>query len=451
MEVTGTNPGTGITEQAAGTGGGHGRRLDSWKAIADYLQRDVATVRRWEKQGLPVRRVPGGRGTSVYAFQSDVDAWLAAGQPREMPEPLAAEPTTERSRVEPKPLATWLMVAVVVLAVAGVAVGAWRAANGRPGAGDIHIAVDSDGIVATDNQGDERWRISPPAGTRFIRSENDLAGRVIDGAQPGVYAISAYVESRTDQSATSGQLFALTLDGQERWRFAFDDRVTFGGKAFGPPWAVTSFAVTDTPAGRRVAVAAHDYHWSPSLVAIVDDAGRRLATFGHSGWLEQLRWLSSERLLVGGFSESQNGGLLALLDASHVEGRGPEPAGSPHHCDTCGDGLPLRMVVMPRSEVNLASHSRFNRAVLELPGDHVVARTIEVPSVGQEAVDAIYEFTRDLQLVSARYSERYWEIHAALEGQGRLDHTRDTCPDRDGPRELIVWDPDGGWRRVPTR
>ena len=31
-------------------------RLDSWKAIASYLDRDAATVRRWEKtRGLPVR------------------------------------------------------------------------------------------------------------------------------------------------------------------------------------------------------------------------------------------------------------------------------------------------------------------------------------------------------------------------------------------------------------
>ena len=34
-----------------------GDRLDSWKAIATYLKRDVRTVQRWErKEGLPVHR-----------------------------------------------------------------------------------------------------------------------------------------------------------------------------------------------------------------------------------------------------------------------------------------------------------------------------------------------------------------------------------------------------------
>ena len=32
-------------------------RLDSWKEIANYLNRDVTTVQRWEKrEGMPVHR-----------------------------------------------------------------------------------------------------------------------------------------------------------------------------------------------------------------------------------------------------------------------------------------------------------------------------------------------------------------------------------------------------------
>jgi hypothetical protein len=34
-----------------------GTRLDSWKEIAVYLNRDVTTVQRWEKrEGMPVHR-----------------------------------------------------------------------------------------------------------------------------------------------------------------------------------------------------------------------------------------------------------------------------------------------------------------------------------------------------------------------------------------------------------
>jgi adenylate cyclase len=50
--------------------------LDSWKAIAAHLSRDVRTVMRWERvRGLPVHRVPGGGKPGVYALKSELDAW----------------------------------------------------------------------------------------------------------------------------------------------------------------------------------------------------------------------------------------------------------------------------------------------------------------------------------------------------------------------------------------
>ena len=49
--------------------------LGSWKEIAAYLKRDERTVRRWEKQGLPVHRHSHNRQASVYAFRSELEAW----------------------------------------------------------------------------------------------------------------------------------------------------------------------------------------------------------------------------------------------------------------------------------------------------------------------------------------------------------------------------------------
>jgi Tol biopolymer transport system component len=51
-------------------------RLDSWKEIAGYLNRDVTTVQRWEKrEGMPVHRHLHDRIGSVYAFRAELDAW----------------------------------------------------------------------------------------------------------------------------------------------------------------------------------------------------------------------------------------------------------------------------------------------------------------------------------------------------------------------------------------
>ena len=67
--------------------------LSSWKEIASYLQRNVATVRRWEKsEGLPVHRHSHQSRSSVYAYPSEIDVWRASRK-------VVAEP--------PPPLPLW--------------------------------------------------------------------------------------------------------------------------------------------------------------------------------------------------------------------------------------------------------------------------------------------------------------------------------------------------------
>ena len=85
-------------------------RLDSWKKIAAYLKRDESTVRRWEKEGLPVHRHAHKKKATIYAYTSEIEAWWSVGRVRlEAAEPVAAGP---RRRV-----VWWAAAGLVVLAV----------------------------------------------------------------------------------------------------------------------------------------------------------------------------------------------------------------------------------------------------------------------------------------------------------------------------------------------
>ena len=85
--------------------------LQSWKEIAAYLERDVRTLHRWEKEaGLPVRRHTDKRHASVYAYPSEIDAWRVA-------RPLQAEERRVPLWRHPR---TWL--AAVSLAAAAAAI-----------------------------------------------------------------------------------------------------------------------------------------------------------------------------------------------------------------------------------------------------------------------------------------------------------------------------------------
>jgi len=51
--------------------------LDSWKAISNYLDRDIKTCARWEKNlGLPVHRIDTDSSRSkVFAYKLEIDQW----------------------------------------------------------------------------------------------------------------------------------------------------------------------------------------------------------------------------------------------------------------------------------------------------------------------------------------------------------------------------------------
>jgi len=114
-------------------------RLDSWKEIAAYLKRDGSTVRRWEKEGLPVHRLAHKRKATICAYTSEIDDWWKAGRARLEAAELAAA-GRHRSRV------WWAAAGLVVLGVA-VGLGLNMAGVrdqllGRPVAGEItSIAV----------------------------------------------------------------------------------------------------------------------------------------------------------------------------------------------------------------------------------------------------------------------------------------------------------------------
>jgi tetratricopeptide (TPR) repeat protein len=51
-------------------------RLDSWKSIAEYLERSSRTVQRWHTgHALPVHHFGGSKG-SVFAYAEEIDRWL---------------------------------------------------------------------------------------------------------------------------------------------------------------------------------------------------------------------------------------------------------------------------------------------------------------------------------------------------------------------------------------
>jgi hypothetical protein len=438
----------------------HSRRLDSWKEIAEYLRRDVRTATRWESQGLPLHRVPGGKGRSVYAFTDEIDAWMAgplakAVAESELTVPVGSDPT--ESAVEPRlpaparnrfkylVIGTACGLAVIAIGVTPILRGAARPID----LATAHATVTNLGVTISDESGrsrvvhrfDSAEQPMPPLGPQTLVHDLDADGI------PEILAGISYYLVDPDRTVRGGELLNLAASGGIRWRFAFNDSLTFRDGAYSGPWVLTDWQVEPAAAPGRVAVAAHDYIWWASIVAMFDHTGRRLGTFVNPGWAESVLWLDRDRLAIAGFNNERNEGMLAVLDAADVDGQAPGTSGTAFTCPACPSSPPLFYATFARSELNQLTAERFNRARVSTIGNQIVVITSETAR-DRSDITAIYEFDRDLRFVRARYSDPYWDEHRRLELEGRLTHSRETCPERNGPPVIHVWDAAHGWTRT---
>lgn len=97
--------------------------LESWKAIANYLQHEVRTVQRWERdEGLPVHRHEHTKQATVYAYRHEIEAWRA--KRAKLGRSGRSRPLTQRLSVA--------VLAVLGISIVGIVVWFGRTASVSP-------------------------------------------------------------------------------------------------------------------------------------------------------------------------------------------------------------------------------------------------------------------------------------------------------------------------------
>ena len=159
-------------------------RLQGWKAIAGYLGVSQRTAQLWARtRGLPVRRLPGGRG-GVYAEAAELDSWMKS-------EDTALRQARRQKRHRRRQL-LWASLAATVL-LAGAALAAWRLARAGAAVPDS-VSFQGKFLVASDREGRLLWRYRcdppaemPAAGLKPEHTHAVLADLDADG-KPEVFA-----------------------------------------------------------------------------------------------------------------------------------------------------------------------------------------------------------------------------------------------------------------------
>jgi tetratricopeptide (TPR) repeat protein len=134
---------------------GGGKRLDGWKAISGYFGRDRSTVMRWAQHGgLPVHRMHGAKGGSVFAYEAELAAWASQRGAAEMAAAPAGPLPATPAKAGQKPATLWASLAIIALATAGLGYVAWTGSTqDQPAAAVMpaNAAAAADYLAARDH------------------------------------------------------------------------------------------------------------------------------------------------------------------------------------------------------------------------------------------------------------------------------------------------------------
>ncbi len=401
-------------------------RLDSWKAIADYLDRDRTTVMRWERTGgLPVRRVQGGAGRSVFAFKDELDRWLAGGG-------VASADRTPPVAGAPRPrLWRWAAAGVVALGVAmGGALWWWRDVS--PVAAATLIGEE---IVATDAAGRQLWRYRLAHVDGNIVPARWLIADIDGDDRPELLAAVHFMRH---SGGGYGTVMVFEGNGQLRWQRSLDDRYTFSGEEYAPAWFPEDILVYRTAGVTRIAVAQHHHTWWPGVVVTYDTDGQAIDRFVNTGWIRRLNITADGRyLLAGGISNSYDGAALAVLDAAHPGGTSPA-GGSLPACANCPPGDPVAYFVAPWSQLARPSDTP-NVVVSVDSAGGIQWHAIQRIGPDGKAPEVIVALSPSLALVRQDENKFFSEMRAGL-----------NRPEMRSP-PVRVWTPQAGWRDAVPR
>ena len=440
------------------------RRLDSWKEIAEYLQRDVSTAIRWERRGLPIHRVPGATRQAVFAYPSEIDNWMA-GRRAATDVPLAETPPEDeanrRRANDPKvselgrrgrrriPLA----MGATLLVVAGLTRLLWApSASGDGQIARVERRIKS--IVALADDGAELWsfategRLQIPSGGPLQPEGMGIWVGDLDGDGADEALVSAALADGPQVGRDT--LYCFSHRGRVLWQRQLDDVWRFAGGAYGAPWNLGRVAVVQVGGEARIVWIQNHHTWWPSVLAVLDGQGQRLSTFVHSGHFYAVAGMQAPTgpvILAAGISNYHAAAVLAVLDAHDAAGAGPEPEDSAYACLSCPAGAPTRYFVFPRSEFNVASGDPYNRvAVLRV----ISEEGFEVQTYEdryQTALGAVYRFGRDFALLQAAFSDGRADQHRWHESRGSLRHSLADCPESSPPHPRR-WMPGVGWTEL---
>lgn len=396
--------------------------LSSWKEIAAYLGVSVRAAQSWERdRGLPVRRLPGGRGR-VFASVADLDTWKRSGDGAGILLELATSPVAATPVLVVPKAGRRALLALLVVLVLALALGARFLRPVDP----VSCRLEPHSLVVMDGDGHVLWhRVFPYELTEVLSPNPGLSSSWVGDLAGDGHAEVLFYPRGTLPAGGSPPLICYAPSGRERWRFVPSRRVATRTASFEPVYMVSQFVVGRVrPNGPlRIVVASSHYLHAPSQIALLDADGHVLREYWHYGQLNHLAMADlngdgKSEIYAAGISNAWNAATLVVLDPETFGGASQES----EHPDAQLLGFPpareLARIILPRSCLNRERHQYNGVNELYAQDGTITVDTGEMFGNGISFGSVIHHFNGTLTshrvTISDGYANEYGKVPPAL-------------------------------------
>jgi hypothetical protein len=462
--------GTGSPVQASGADDKSNARdrLESWKQIAAFIERDERTAMRWAKElGMPVQRISASKRSRIYASRNEIEAWLSSQRTQAKPvAPVDIQPPPV-PRSWPRAwfiaaLATAVVVTTfIVWQTRGTGFGSVFGIGHKPP--PMQGSFTESGIETFDRYGKHLWTYDFGRRVSRIRSPGRQVADYIRIAdlqdRNSVLVAVPFRVGNNPDGAPESEIHCFSAGGRELWSYIPRETFRFGDYDVRGPWDTETIFISGKGRTAVIWVAFSEYPWGNSYVVAINPltglAVLRYVNTGDIRTLNELRTSRATYLVVGGFNNEHDSGILALIDERKPFAASPQTAGTRHKCVSCPAGEPDYYFVLPRSELNKARRVHENSVwQIHVDGIDVAAAQEELGSDNFGNAKWFEFRVLDIpRLIGVRYSSGYDMLHRELEQAGELGHKLERCPERLHPAPIRIWSPYTGWTeaQLPPR
>jgi hypothetical protein len=312
-------------------------RLDGWKEISTYLNCDVRTCLRWEKDlGLPVIRInKESKRSKVIAYMADIDKWLAGGKRLEA----AAVISKKRKAI----LVRAGLSAAAFLILAGAA---YRLFIAEPSSGPAYWKLKGQTLVFFDTQDRELWDIGIDSSLEQERFYHDPPVLDRQGKNLRIWDRPKIAIAEVDQDGkkevvcylnhddpSSRALALVDHNGKKLWEKNLEYHEIYPRGAPTYDFRLFQVGLEDINGDGRPEVLSlwgHDRDF-PGVFEVHSLAGDRLFQYDHTGILQFFvvshdpAGRAAKEILLGGTNNLLGGdAVLVVLDCADLKsGLGP--------------------------------------------------------------------------------------------------------------------------------